>query len=295
MKIISLLVLLMGCNFSEKSPVTLTSYLIEPGDIIVTNSGNTTVVLLDSAGNYKDTLLDLAQAEVPMGIGFNSTTKEVLIAVNSTADRVIGISAYNGTRSDFINDIANLTGNLYGITQISQGDVLIVESNNIERYSSSGDRVTSGAWPKALQTTGSDIKGMSDGNFIHCSSGTDRAIVYTSAGITSLDSGASGIAGTTDLFGCIPLANGGFALAWNGTTDTIQIRASNLTTVNATFSNTTVLGNPRGIAQRENGNILIVDQSANHIVEITESGTLVNTFGQAISSPVQIFIVPDFY
>lgn len=289
------LLILAGCNTSDDIPITRTNYMIEPGDLVVTNSGNKTVVLLDESGSYKSTLLDLAQAETPTAIGFNNDTKELLITIDSTADRVIGISAYNGTRNDFINDIANLTGALYGITQLAQGDVLISEGNTIERYSSTGDRVTTGTWPKTLMNTSNTIRALSDGSFLVCSSNVDMARVYNNAGTQTLSSGASGIATTTDLFGCTPLSDGRFAVAWNGTTDTIQIRASNLTTVAASFSNTTLLGNPRGIAEKANGNLVIVDQTNNHIVEITTTGTLVDTYGDAINTPIDIFVVPDFY
>lgn len=301
MKSISLffaLLFLSGCNTSSDSPVTYTTYLIEPGDLVVTNSGNKTVVLLNENGTYKTTLLDLAQAETPTGIAFNSTTKELLITVEGTADRVIGISAYNGTRSDFINDIANLTGTLNGITQLTQGDIVIAETNAIERYSSSGDRVTTGGWPKTggvIMTTLNQFTALSDGNFFACSSGTDQARIYSNTGAQVATSGVSGIAGTTDVFGCTVLANGSFAIAWNGTTDTIQIRASNLTTIDASYSNTTLLANPRGMAQKANGNIVIVDQTANHIVEITTAGALVDTYGDAINTPISIYVVPDFF
>lgn len=292
------LLLFSGCNSSSDSPVTFTNYLIEPGDLVVTNSGNKTVVLLDENGTYKATLLDLAQAETPTGIAFNSTSKELLITVDGTADRVIGISAYNGTRSDFINDIANLSGTLYGITQLTQGDIVIAETSAIERYSSSGDRVTSGGWPKTggvIMTTLSQFTALSDGSFLACASGTDQARIYSNTGTQVATSGVSGIAGTTDMFGCTVLADGTFAVAWNGTTDTIQFRASNLTTVTASYTNSTLLANPRGIAQKANGNIVVVDQTANHIVEITTAGALVNTYGDAINTPISIFVVPDFF
>ena len=56
------------------------------------------------------------------------------------------------------------------------------------------------------------------------------------------------------------------------------------------------MGNPRGIAEATNGNILIVDLTANHIVEITKAGSLVRTFaGSNLSSPVDILVIPDYF
>ena len=293
-----LTIILFGfsCKLKQEIPTLTTSYQISVGDIIITNSGNKSVLLLDSEGHFKATLLDLNQNETPTGIAYNSTTKEILITVDGTADRVIAISTYSLAKRDFINDIGNLTGTLYGITQLTQGDIIISEGNTIERYNSSGTRVTTGAWPKTLMTTSTTLRALTNGNFLSCSTGTDLARIYDNTATQVFTTAVSGIAGTTDLYGCAVLSDGTIAIAWNGTTDTVQIRSSNLATVLASYSNitTTVLSNPRGIAQALNGNILVVDNTANHIAEITTSGTLVRTFGDAINTPIDIFVVPSY-
>ncbi len=289
---------IFGCIGSDsKAPITFTTYLVEPGDIVVTNSGNKTVMLLDSDGNFKATLLDVPQAETPMRLAWKDDTKEILVTIDSTADRVIGISALNGQANDFINDIGNLNGNLNGIVVLSDGTVRIGETNNVENYTGTGIRVTTGVWPKALQTTGADLSPLANGGFIHCSSGSDvvRTYIANPAGTAHVATASSGIGGTTDAFGCIELSNGNIATVWNGTTDTVQIRSANLASVVATYSNTTALGNPRGIAQAANGNLLIVDNTANHIVEITTAGVFVRTLGEVVNNPVGILVVPDFY
>ncbi len=293
------LLFISSCIEKQDSPVTYSKYLMSPGDLVVTNggiNGNKSVVLLDSNGNFKATLIDLLPAESPMGLAWKDDTREVLITVDSTADRVLGVSAYDGSVDDFINDIGNLTGTLYGIAVLADGTVKISETSNVENYSAGGVRIVAGAWPKALMTTGSNLNPHSAGGFVYCSSGTDQVRIYDAAGVQTATTTGSGIGGTTDTFGCFELSDGTVAVAWNGTTDTIQIRSSNLSTTVASFSNTSIMGNPRGIAEATNGNILIVDLTANHIVEITKAGSLVRTFaGSHLSSPVDILVIPDYF
>lgn len=288
-----------GCIQKQNTPETRSRYLINPGDIVVTNgglNGNKSVVLLDRNGGFKATLLDLLPAESPMGLAWKDDTREVLITVDSAADRVLGVSAYTGEVSDFINDIGFLTGNLYGIAVLQDGSVKINETNNVENYSAGGVREVAGAWPKALMTAGTDLNPHSAGGFIYCSSTSDQVRIYDDLGVQTATTVGSGIAATTDAFGCAELSDGTIAIAWNGTTDTIQIRSANLSTTVASFSNTTILGNPRGIAEARNGNLLVVDQTNNIIVEITKTGTLVRTFaGSHLSVPVDILVIPDYF
>jgi hypothetical protein len=298
LKEILMLIILVGCNPKEEIPVTYTKNIMEPGDLVVTNggaNGNKSVVLLDSEGNFKRTLLDLSQAESPMDLAFDTIAQELLITIDGLPDRVMSISAYNGSKANQIDDSLNLTGTLYGIGILPNGDVIISEGSAIERYNSNGVRVVANGWPKtALMTSMNQISVLPSGNFLTCASTTDQARIYNDSGTQLFTTTTSGVAATTDLFGCIVLQDGSIALAWNGTTDTIQIRTSNLATTSYSYSNTTVLPNPRGMAQRANGNILIVDQTNNYLVEIDIQGNLVGIIGENINSPVSVFVIPDF-
>lgn len=298
-KCFSLLIffLISGCKLSNDAPITFTTYSVSPGDIVISNSGNRSVLLLDSNGNYKSTLLDLTQSENPIGLAWKDDTKEILIVIDSTADRIVGVSALNGTRVDFINDIGNLTGNLYGITQLSGGDVLIAETNAIERYSSSGVRITAGGWPLTLMNGSRGLFAYGNNNqFILTSDNVDRARAYSNTGALITDSGISNVTTTTDIFSAIKLSDGRFALVWNGTTDTIQVRATLNGPAVASYSNASILSNPRAVAEASNGNLLVVDATSNLIVEITTAGQLVRTIGGGVTvAPNDILVIPDFY
>ena len=103
----------------------------------------------------------------------------------------------------------------------------------------------------------------------------------------------SGIAGTTAAADCRVLTSGNIAVVWSGTTDTVRIYNSALSTTIASYSNLALLSTPGGIAQRTNGNLLVVDRVLNQIIEITEGGVFVNGLPRSVlSTPEFIEVVP---
>lgn len=255
--------------------------LIKSGDIIISNQGTDSVLLFDSSGKYKDVVYDLptANGEAITGISENTLTGEILIAVDGTPDRVIAVKKSDLSSREFIRD-ANLTGTIRGIAFLTSGDTLVTETSNIEKFDLIGYRVTTGSWPKALQTTGSGIDAISGGGFIHCSTGSDVVRTYDATG-TQVATVSSGIAGTTDAADCkADSADDSVIAAWSGTTDTIRKYSANLGTTTWSYSSLSVLSTPSGIAVRANGNVLALDSALNHVVEITFDGT--NALGTVI-------------
>jgi len=263
----------------------------ESGDIVVSNGGSDSVLLLDKNGNFKDVLLNVDNtSETVWGIEYLDDTDEVAVVIDGV-DRVKAVSLSNLSARDLILN-ANLTGILKEITQLVSGDLLIAEASNVELFTINGVRITSGGWPKALQTGASGIDALDNGGFVHCSTTADVVRTYDSAGI-QVATAVSGIAATTDSVACIELKNGNIAVAWSGTTDTIQILSADLSTVIASYSDTGQLGSPSGLAQAKNGNILIGDAIFHHIVEITQSGNFVKTLaGALINTPRDLLVIP---
>ena len=115
---------------------------------------------------------------------------------------------------------------------------------------------------------------------------------YNAAG-TQVFTVSSGIATTNDATGCLEMNDGNIAAVWSGTTDTVRIYSANLGSTVASFSDTSILSTPGAIAQRSNGNLLIVDRVLHYIVEITSSGTFVNVIGDGVlNTPEHILVVP---
>jgi hypothetical protein len=261
------------------------------GDILVSNSGSDAVLALDSTGNFKRVIFNVENSsETVYGITWLAATNEIAVVVDGS-DRVMAVSAEDCSERLFIVN-ANLTGNVRGITQLASGDILVVETSNVERFTSSGSRVTAGGWPRALQSVGTDISALSNGNFVHCSTTTDVVRIYNDAG-TQVATRSSGIAGTTDATACVVLANGSIAVSWSGTTDTVVVYSADLSTVQMSYSDIGLLSTPGGIAQLPNGNLLIAERVFHYLVEITAAGQFVKIHGDGfLNIPEFLLVVP---
>ncbi|WP_413289098.1 hypothetical protein [Bdellovibrio sp. HCB337] len=262
-----------GCQ-PKKSSDSEEAGMIQSGDIIVSNSGADSVLLFDSTGVFKDVIFEIStvNGEAITGISENTLTGEILIAVDGTPDRVMAVKKSDLTSREFIRDATNFTGTIRGIAYLTSGDTLAVETSNLEKFDSMGYRVTTGSWPKALQTTGSGVDALTGGGFIHCSTGSDVIRTYDATG-TQVATLASGIAATTDAADCKTAPDGDVVVAWSGTTDTVRKYSSSLAATTWSYSSLTILSTPSGIAVRANGNVLAMDSVLNHVVEIAFDGT----------------------
>lgn len=275
------------------TPPTNTSNPTYSNFIVVGSSTNQSVVLLDPDGRFVRELLvlDGTTTDAPTGIGIFDSDY-ILVAVDGV-DRVVkvNLSSGNDSAQNLILN-ANLTGTLGNVTRLVSGDILVVETSNVERFTAAGTRVTSGSWPKALQTTMSGMEKLPGGGFVACSTGTDVIRTYSDDG-TQTATASSGIGGTTDVRDCAAAADGRVAAAFNGTTDTIRIyTSSTLGAVSCNFSDTTLLGDPRAIAFRPNGNLLATDGTANTIIEIDSSCNFVRAMSSsALATPVAMRVI----
>lgn len=276
----------------EDAETTTTENCFDSGDILVSNTLSDAVLALDSSGNFKNVVFNVQNySETVAGTVYNSSTNEIYIAVDGS-DRIIAISKSNCDTQRTVVADANFTGTLKALTLLTTGEILAVETSNVEKFTSAGIRITAGAWPKALQTNGSGLKAMSNGGFVHCSFGTNVVRTYDSAG-TQVATLSSGIATTATASDCMVLASGDIAVAWYGTTDTVRIYNSALSSTVASYVDATLMPNPNGLAQRSNGNILISDLTNHHIVEITSAGVYVGTLGDALlNGPSFLTVIP---
>jgi len=268
---------------------------MESGDLVVTNNTSDVALLLDSGGGYKGVVKNLLNnSETVYGVSWIAATEEVALSIDGS-DRIIAIKTSDGSERTVISDAA-LSGALRGITQLSSSkDYLIIESNNIERYSFDGFRVT-GGWPLTnLVNSPRQISDLSTGGFLLCAAGSgEKVSVYDDSG-SEIFTTTSGIPNTRDATGCAELADGRIAVSWSGTTDTVAIYSADLSMLEASYTGGagSVLQNPYGIAQRSNGNLLIADSSLHHIVEIDLTGSFVGVLADTVlSTPRHILVIP---
>ena len=294
------IIFIFGCKSEDPIPTTSSStFVLNPGDIIVVSAGRT-LVQLDANGSYKQVLYTLPNvAESIYAIAWKGDTKEIMFTINGSA-RVGAISAVDGSYRNLITDV-NLTGALKGLAQLNNGDILVGEVSNVERFTSTGIRrtlVNAVTWPNTLggsSTTIEQLHPTANGGFIVCSSGSDNVKRYTADAVIVGTAVVSGIAGTTDALGCIELSDGRIAMAFNGTTDTIRTVTAAMGSIATLYSDLGVLASPRTMTQNLNGNILVVDSAFNQIVEITRTGSFVRTLGGGLlGTPNALFSVPNY-
>jgi hypothetical protein len=283
----------VGCSPSKKSggsSASTSTALFATGDLIVSNGGSDAVLVLDADGNFKNVLYEVDNTtETVTGLTYLSTTGEILVAVDGV-DRIVAVTSAGVSRDFIIN--AQINGTMRGLAQLaSGGDVLIVETNNIERVDVLGNRFTVG-WPLALQTGGQGINPRAAGGFVHCSSTLDVVRTYNNAG-TQQATVSSGIAGTTDAMGCQELSTANIIAVWSGTTDTVRIYNAALGATVASYSDLGKLSTPSGLTETADGRILVMDSVFNHIVELTSSLTFSRIIGDTVlSTPQFIMEVP---
>lgn len=295
---------LASCLLKSESPLESSSdsvNLIQSGDIIVSNSGNDTIILLDSDGNYKDVLVD-SQTDATLiynGLAFDRVNNQVLFTHDSTTaalDSVKSIALYDGEVSTVISN-SNLNGTLPGLARLDGGELLVLEgTNTAEKFLADGTR--SGApFINTLTTNVADITRLSTGGFVTCSSGTANTVrTYNAAGTQqAMATSANPVPslGALASTSCSTDEDGRIIVAYSGATDAVRVYNSTMSTVVWTFTDTNVLTTPGKLAVKSNGNILVLDTAFNHIVEISSSGALVRVIGGAVlATPNNIIVVP---
>ena len=289
-------ILTIGCKKEDPVPtVTTQNNVIRPGDIVVVNMASDSLILLDSNGNYKQVLLDLDNiGESFYGVAFKTDTNEIMFTINGSP-RVGAISVVTGSYRTLISN-ANLTGALRGLTQLSNGDILVSEAANVERFTSAGVRrtlVSGVVWPNTLGATANpeQLYATANGEFVVCGSANAKRFTVNAVQVGSTMT----LGGTPQAYGCIELDDGSIALSYNGTTDQIRVANATLTSSTQLYLDPAVMGSPRTLTKTLSGNILTVDSVFNQIVEITRTGTFVRTLGGSLlGTPNAVFSVPNY-
>lgn len=215
-------------------------------------------------------------------------TYELAVALDGK-DRIIAIDAVTGTTRDLVVD-GNLNGVIRSMTQLDDGDLLVIETNSIERFSTDGLRRT-GVWPLTVNS-GTQIRNLSTGNFVVCAGGTtDQVRIYDTDG--NLLHSDSGPGGGHDARGCEELSNGKIVVSWAGAADAIWIYNSDLTggTPIVLNSEISIMPSPNSLAIDADDNIFVADTTYNYIIQFNSSGQYIKKFGSFTNSQ-DIYIVP---
>ncbi len=293
-----------SCLISSDSPVETSSNdvnLIQQGDIIISNVNTDSIVLLDSEGNFKDTLLDypIDNTLLLSGLHWDSTNKEIIFLYDSTTNTLDAVKALNPYDGSVRTVLANgqLGAVLPAVARLSGGDLLVVEqASTAEKFNSSGVRQGT-PFIATLTATVADLAPLNNGGFVACSSGTANTVrTYDLAGTvqaTATSAAPVPSLGALASTSCVQNQSAGtIYVAYSGATDAVRAYDSTLTTTLWTFTDTNVLTTPGKISLRPNGNILVTDTGFHHIVEIDTNGALVQVLGGTVlNNPAHITVV----
>jgi hypothetical protein len=296
--IIPLLLLLTSCLPEESKP-TSSSLHVAAGDILVSSSVLDSVIQFDANGVYKRVLWrTMLATETVSGVGWMHSTNEILITVDGTPDRVVAVSVTDGSERTLINNV-NITGALLRTaTQLNDSrDIIITETASIERATESGVRETFvGVWPSTVTTNVQDLAPLEGGGFVTASSSTGVRVYPDSVAVFAASATVAAPVGTTGSFGVTEMPNGQFLISWEGAaTDYLSIYNADLTLDTHVVNNQGLLGAPRGVAVKKNGNLLVADNTFDYVLEVTPAGTEVQRIGLGfLDAPYNVLVVPDF-
>lgn len=302
---IILLGLLSSCIISSESPIESSSNevnLIQTGDIIISNTGTDSIILLNSEGTFKANLLDVSDATLTMGaLTFDAANDQILFTNDSTTaalDSVKSISLFDGTVSTYISN-SNLTATgMTGIARLTGGEILVLEgTNTAEKFLSTGVR-SGNPFINTLTTNVADIGPLATGGFVTCSSGTANTVRTYNAAAAVQTTATSAVPAPSmgSLMAATSCAQdattGNIAVAFNGANDGVRMFNSTLSTIVWTYQDSNYLANPGKLSIRPNGNVLVLDLTANHIVEIDANGAFVQVINAPLTTPNSILVVP---
>lgn len=284
---------------SQESPLETFSRdyaVVNPGDLVVTNYYGDSAILLDADGNFKKMLYNVENnQEQVLGVTWNEFTNEIVLTINGTPDRVVAISPLDGNSRVAVQ--SNLyAGNAFGVAVDSDGGYLLVESHQVEKFTVLGTRVNDGIYPTGtLFNYLAQINSRKAGGFVVCSYHTGLKVATYDKDAVQLNNAVSGIAATTRSYGCNETSSGDIIVSWNGTTDTVALLDSTLSTVKATFNDSTILSSPIGIGIKSNGNFLVADSVFHYIVELDPELNFVRSLGGGILNyPWQVIEIPEY-
>lgn len=296
---------LTSCLLKNESPIESTSNnanLIQSGDIVVSNTGNDSIILLSSNGTYKTTLYDQPTSGTYIfnALAYDSLNNQILWTHDHTTvtlDAVNAFSLYDGTVSSVMTS-SFLQGTLPGVARLTGGDLLVLENTtSAEKFTSAGVRVGN-PFSAALIATTVDLNPLSTGGFIVCSTSTANTVrTYSALGVlanTATSASPTPSLGALAATSCIQDSTGRIIVAYSGTPDTVRVyTTAAMTAVAWDFVDQNVLTTPGKLALRANGNILVTDTGLDQIVEISSTGTLVQVIGGSVlSTPNAMLVVP---
>lgn len=276
-----LLILNMSCGEEQGDILTLDSEStapVTPSYIILNGQdGNhrgfavyTTDGVFVRGGNFR------AEAATPRGIiPFSATS--VLMSLDTT-DSIYEVNI-DGTKTLF-HGSAQFNGGIYGVAVADSGNVYAVESNRIEVFDSTGVRLGTNL---INTTTGSctlsnprGITIKSNGELVVVNQGgADAVLTYDIS--SSSASCVSSVALGNNPYDVIEHSDGYLYITTQGDDQVYRTDPDGSNPVVIWSTDTSIINNPTGLVELENGDLLVASSATDTVERITTAGERVGT------------------
>lgn len=252
--------------------------------LIITSTTSATaspflIVQYSLDGVFEKVLYDLTfENRVPRGLAMIDPF--TFLISTDTVDGILQYSYFNGVSTWVAN--ANLAGNIYNVAKTSNGDVFVIESNTIESFDSTGNRI--GA-PRIGTTIGgctlSTARGMAvtaNDILVVGSQANDDILFYDVSNPASTTcAAANGTLGNVDPIAIVAHPDGYVYVAHTGGTDAVlRFNGDGSGASTSVFSNLTVIANPTSMVALPDGTLLVASDTTNNIVRIDTAGNVLN-------------------
>ena len=264
-------------------PVNPTDLVYETNSYIITvgaTANHNAVAVYDVDGNLIKQI-DYYRQPASLGTprGIVQMDEDNFLIASDTTDRIDNFLWTGFTPSTFFSG-GGLAGNIYDIEKDSSNNLLVIETNTIERFDSAGNQKTPiyiAATVGGCTLSGPRTMAIDANDVLYVSSYTNNRILrYDVSGATStcLNSTAT----TASPNGLLIHSNGYVYYNTHGD-DQIYRANADMSGATAVFTtNTTILNNPSAMIELPDGTILVASTGTNTVEQFDEDGTYIGNF-----------------
>jgi hypothetical protein len=289
---------------------------LRSGDILVVAGGTVAqtatpfplhqIVAFTSDGLFKKVIhRRTTPTEMLMGATMHNDGNRLLFTVD-TSDFVAQLDITQPTLvSNHLLDSTNLTGaTLRSVAQLSDDSTIVVESTTvIEKYSSSGSRVTTN-FPITLTANVMHVKKISGNRFAAVfTGGDDRVRIYNNDGTLAATITNTGLAcGTNcDPNDIVELSDGRFVIAFSAAAiQGLEIYSSSFVRIGTFYRNSAVLPLPYTVTETHDGSVLSCSSTFNTCEKFQVVGSTGVRIGSSafigdtslIRQPTDVVVIP---
>ncbi len=263
-------------NSVETNNEVEVSYIVTAGG----TANHYAVAIYDIEGHF---LYQINRYRQPASLGIprgllQLDNNNLIIALDNT-DRLESFLFDDFSFSSFFSG-GTLSGNIYGLAKDNSNNILVIESNAIEKFSSEGAQVT----PLYIGTTvggctlnGPRLMTVNSDDILFVSSYTNHRILRYDIS-SSTPSCLSSTATANNPYGVLLHSNSDFYYTTFGDDQIYRANPDGSNAVSIFTTNLTILNNPTAMLELPDGTIIIASSNTHTVERFDEDGNHLGTF-----------------